>query len=112
MRYRFVASTLNTSGVRLWQSAKAISSSTIAGQFMEELQGEVDSMKPVKAVQCLLYELNIPHRHQIRGFSLSQYSCPEGTQLVISLLKTLLSKLDEENTQPYGRWSLMNQVHI
>jgi hypothetical protein len=94
MHYRSVAYTLNTSGVQLWQSANAISSSTVAGQFMEEFQSEVDSMKPVKAIQCSLYELNIPHRHQIRGFSLSQYSCPEGAQLVTSLFKTLLSKSD------------------
>jgi hypothetical protein len=79
---------------------------------MEELQGEVDSMKPVKAIQCLLYKLNIPHRHQIRGFSLSQYSCPEGNRLVTSLLKTLLSKFDEQDTEEDLRRPLMNQVHI
>jgi hypothetical protein len=112
MGYRSVACTLNTSGVRLWQSANAISSSNVAGQFMEELQGEVDSMKPVKAIQCSLYKLNIPHHHQIRGFSLSQYSCPEGNRLVASLLKTLLSKFDEKYTAKDVRWPLMNQVHI
>jgi hypothetical protein len=112
MCYRSVACILNTSGARLWQSANAISSSAVAGQFMEEFQGEVDSMKPVKAIQCLLYELNIPHRHQIRGFSLSQYSCPEGTQLVTSLLKALLSKSDEQVTQLVASWSLMEQVCI
>jgi hypothetical protein len=94
------------------QSANVISSSTVAGQFMEELQGEVDPTKPVKAIQCLLYELNILHRQKIRGFSLSQYSCPEGTRLVTSLLKTLLSKLDEYITPRNLGWSLMNQVHI
>jgi hypothetical protein len=78
---------------------------------MEELQGEVDSMKPVKTIQCSLYELNIPHNHQICGFSLSQYSCPEGTQMVTSLLMTLLSKLDKQVTGQ-NRMSLMNQVHI
>jgi hypothetical protein len=79
---------------------------------MEELQGDVDSMRPVKSIQCSLYELRIPHRHQIHGFSLSQYSCPEGTQPVTSLLKILLSKLDEGNTHPYIKRSVMNQVHI
>jgi hypothetical protein len=89
-----------------------ISSSTVAGQFMEELQGEVDSMKPVKAIQCSLHELNIPHHHQILGFSLSQYSCPEGTQLVTSLLKTLLSKLHAGSTPYIPQDSLGKQVHI
>jgi hypothetical protein len=111
MRYRSVARTLNASGARLWQSANAISSSTVAGQFMEALQGEVDSMKPVKAIQCSLYELNIPHRHQIRGFSLSQYSCPERIRLVTGLLKTLVSKVDEQVSGEY-RIPLMKQVHI
>jgi hypothetical protein len=111
MNYRSVACTLNTGGVRLWQSANAISSSTVAGQFMEELQGEVDSMKPVKAIQCSLFELSIPHRHQIRGFPLSQYSCPEGTQVVIRLLKTLLSKVDEQDSGPSST-SFLNQVYI
>jgi hypothetical protein len=107
-----VACTLNTGGVRLWQSANAISSSTVAGQFMEEFQSEVDSMKPVKAIQCSLYELNIPHDHQIRGFPLSNYSCPEGTQRVTSLFKALLSKLDEPHTQQGARWFFMEQVHM
>jgi hypothetical protein len=109
MGYRSVACTLNTGGVRLWQSANAISSSTLAGQFMEELQGEVDSMKPMKAIQCSLFELNIPHHHQIRGFPLSHYSCPEGTQVVTRLLKTLLSKVDEQCNGP-PRMSSMDQV--
>jgi hypothetical protein len=77
---------------------------------MELLQGEVDSMKPVKAIQCLLYELNIPHHHQTHGFSLSQYSCPEGTQLVTSLLEALLSKSDQNDTRPVARRSLMDKV--
>jgi hypothetical protein len=79
---------------------------------MEELQGEVDSMKPVKAIQCSLYKLNIPHRHQISGFLLSHYSCPEGNRLVTSLLKALLSKFDEKYTAEHVQWPLMNQVHI
>jgi hypothetical protein len=112
MRYRSVACTLNNSGVRLWQSANGISSSTVAGQFMEVFQGEVDSMKPVKTIQCSLYELNIPHRHQILGFSVSQHSCPEGTQLVASLLKTLFSAFDEENTRVPQQSSLIKKVHI
>jgi hypothetical protein len=66
----------------------------------------------VKAIQCSLYGLNILHCHQIRGFSLSKYSCPEGAQLVVNLLKTLLSKFDEHNTQQYAQWSLMDQVHV
>jgi hypothetical protein len=111
MRCRSVACTLNTSGVQLWQLATAISSSSVAGQFMEAFQGEVGSMKPLKVIQCSLYELNIPHRHQICGFSLSQYSCPEGIQLVTSLLKTLLAKADEKITQTESRRPLMNQVH-
>jgi hypothetical protein len=79
---------------------------------MEELQGDVTSMKPVKAIQCSLYELNIPHRHQIRGFSLSQYSCPVGTQRVISLLKTLLSRLHTGGPLQARGQSLMDQVHM
>jgi hypothetical protein len=110
MGYRSVACTLNASGVRLWKSAKAISSSIVAGQFMEGLQGEVDSMMPMKAIRCSLYEMNISQRHQIHGFSLLPYSCSAGTQLVTSLLKTLLSN-SEYGSGPY-KTSLMNQVHI
>jgi hypothetical protein len=110
MRYRSVACTLNASGVRLWKSANAISSSTVAGQFMEVFQGELDSMKPVKAIQSSLYESKIPHRHQITGFSLAQYPCPEGTKLVTSLLKALLWNLKEEYTHDPVNRALINQV--
>jgi hypothetical protein len=68
IHYRSVACTLKASGVLLWQSADAISSSAVAGQFIEKFRGEVDSMGPVNTIQCSLYELNIPHHHQISGF--------------------------------------------
>jgi hypothetical protein len=116
MCHRSVAYTINAGGVKVWQSASATSSSTLAGQFMETFQDEVDSMKVEKALHCALYgqdeHLNPQHCHNIICFSLSPYSCPEGIQLVTTLLKTLLSKVDERNTQTGFRRSLTDQVHI
>jgi hypothetical protein len=107
---------MNAGGVKLWQSANAISSSTLAGQFMEVFQDEADSMKPEKAIRCALYQqdeyLDILPHHTIIGFALSQYSCPEGTQLVVNLIKALLSRLDKPITAPGIKSPLMNKVYI
>jgi hypothetical protein len=65
-------SMLNAGGAKLWQSANAISSSILAGQFTEIFWGDADLMKSEKGFRCALYKLNIPHRHKIPGFSLSQ----------------------------------------
>jgi hypothetical protein len=45
-----MASTLNTGGAKLLNSANAVSSSILAGQFIQIFQNEAESMKPEKVV--------------------------------------------------------------
>ena len=111
-----MASTLNAGGAMLWHSANGLSSSTLAGQFMEVFQDEADLMKPEKAIHCVLHEqdefLKVQHHHKILGFRFSQYSCPRETELVVSLLQALLSEFNR--TAPYvSLWlPVSNKVHI
>jgi hypothetical protein len=91
-----VASTLNAVGARLCHSTNTVSSSKLAGQFMDEFRNEADSMKPQKAINCVLHQQdkfpNGQHHHKVFGFPFSQHLCPRETQLVVSLFKTLLSQ--------------------
>jgi len=63
---------------------------------MEAFQNEADSMKPEKAIYCVLHRQdkfpNGQHYHKIFGFPISQHPCPRETQLVVSLFKALLSQ--------------------
>jgi hypothetical protein len=97
-----VAISQNAGGAKLWRMANAISSSIMAGQFMEVFQDEVDSMKPEKVVYCALHEQGeyptIQHHYKILGFPFSEYSCSKEAQLVVNLLTALLSKADGDNT--------------
>jgi hypothetical protein len=81
-----------------------LSSSKLAGQFMEVLQDEAGSMKPQKAISCILHQQdelgNFQHHQKLFGFPFSHDSCPGEAQLVISLLKALLSRMPH-NTPDY-----------
>jgi len=76
---RSIATVLNTLGARLLHAINTISSSMLAGQFMEALQDEADSMKPEKAIYCVLHQQDeFPHLHhhnKLFGFSFSQHTC-------------------------------------
>ena len=92
---RSIASALNVLGARLLHATDAISSSTLAGQFMEVFQNEAGSMKPEKAIYCVLHKQDefphLQHHHKLFGFSFSQHTCPREAQLVVSLFKASLS---------------------
>jgi hypothetical protein len=94
---RSVASVLNAAGARLWYSMSALSSSKLAGQFMEVLKDETGSMKAEKALYCAWHQQdelrNFQHHQKSFGFRFSQDSCPGEAQLVVSLFQALLSKL-------------------
>jgi hypothetical protein len=100
--YRSLASSQNAGGAKLLQLADSISSSIVAGQFMNVFQDEVDSMKAEKAVYCALHEQGeyptIRHHYKILRFPFSEYSCSMEAQMVVTLLTALLSKADERTT--------------
>jgi hypothetical protein len=103
--YRSLASSQNAGGAKLLQLANGISSSIVAGQFMEAFQDEVDSMKAEEAVYCALHEQGeyptIRHHYKILGFPFSEYSCSMEAQMVVNLLTVLLSKADDNDTGPW-----------
>jgi hypothetical protein len=115
--HRSIAGMTNAGGANLRHSVDAISSSTLAARFMEVFQGEAESVKPEKTTYCVLHKqsqyLNVEHDHPIItiGYSLSEYSCPRDTQLVVSLLKALVSGLDKFRIGLHG-WPLMDEVCI
>ena len=83
---------------------------------MEEFLDQVDPIKFERAVFCVLHQEDthpeVRHHHKILGFPFMQYSCPRETQLVMSLLTALLSRLDEASIGPSFRWTLMDKVHL
>ena len=91
---RSIATVLNALGARLLHATNNISSSTLAGQLMEVFQNEAGSMKPEKAIYCVLHQQDelphLQHHHKLFGFPFSQYACPRETQLVVSLFKAAL----------------------
>ena len=91
---RSIATMLNTLGARLLHATNTISSSMLASQFMEVIQNEAGSMKPEKAIYCVLHQQDefpyLQHHHKLFGFSFSQHTCPRETELVVSLFKALL----------------------
>jgi hypothetical protein len=98
-----VAISQNTGGTKLLHLANGISSSIVAGQFMNVFQDEVDSMKAEKAVYCALHEQGeyptIQHHYTIFGFPFSQYSCSMEAQMVVNVLTALLSRADEDQSR-------------
>jgi hypothetical protein len=103
-----VAYTLNAGGVKLWQSANVLSSSTLSGPFTEAFLEEADSIRPERVGYCALHELDDPPTIQdppeILGFRFSPCFCPRRTQLVVTLLEALLSKSHEGNSgAPYRK---------
>jgi len=111
---RSIAAALNTLGARLLHATNTISSSSLAGQFIEVFQNEAGSMKPGKAIYCVLHQQDefphLQHHHQLFGFSFSQHTCPRETQLVVSLFKaSLFSPFGEILSLPVKPWvSILN----
>src|SRR5882757_1965811 len=62
-------------------------------------------MKAEKTMYCVLHEqdefLKVEHHHKILGFPFSQYSCPRETELVVSLIKALLSQYGTPKSPGY-----------
>jgi len=110
-----VASVLNAAGARLRHSMSTLSSSKLAGQFMEVLQDEGGSMKAEKALYCAWHQQdelrNFQHHQRLFGFRFSQDSCPGEAQLVVSLLKALLSKLRPNSIYMYWASDLLALEH-
>jgi len=100
--FRSIATALNTLGARLLHATNTISSSTLAGQFMEVFQNEAGSMKPEKAIYCVLHQQDefphLQHHHKLFGFPFSQHTCPRETQLAVSPFKALF------RPSGYGLW--------
>jgi hypothetical protein len=69
---------------------------------MEVFLEEADLIRPERVGYCALHELDDPPTIQdppeILGFRFSQCFCPRRTQLVVTLLETLLSKSHEGNS--------------
>jgi len=82
---------------------------------VEVFQDEADLMKAEKTMYCVLHEqdefLKVQHHHKILGFPFSQYSCPRETELVVSLLKALLSHYGTASSQREIRPAVY-KVHI
>jgi hypothetical protein len=72
---------------------------------MEVFLEESDLIRLERVVYCALHEQDehptIQRPPEIFGFPISQCACPRRTQLVVTLLETLLSKADEGAA---GRW--------
>jgi hypothetical protein len=109
-----VARSQNAGGAKLLHLANAISSSTVAGQFMKVFQDELDSMKAEEVVCCALHEQgeypSIRHHYTILGFPFSEYSCSMEAQMVVNLLTTLLSKADEADNGLFYRVDVFETV--
>jgi len=95
---------LNALGARLLHATNTISSSTLASQFMEVFRNEAGSMKPEKAIYCVLHQQDefphFQHHHKLFGFPFSQHTCPRETQLVVSLFKASLLRPYSNVLQP------------
>lgn len=93
---RSVATTVNISFAKLLNTTHPVSEADLAGQFLEILSEESNSIapnNPLCHVSSLLNEY--PTLPRCFGFLLSRYSCPRETQLVISLSKGLLLRITE-----------------
>jgi hypothetical protein len=85
-----------------------MSSSKLSGQFMEVFLEEADLIKAERVGEyCALHEQDVPpniqHPPEILGFRFSQCFCPSRTQMVVTLLEALLSRVDEGESGPYRR---------
>ena len=89
-----MAGSLNANGVTLWNSADSISGATVANDFLEMLSEESNSIDSQNSI-CYASSLHneCPTLPKCFGFPLSHYSCPKETQLVVNLLKGLLSQI-------------------
>jgi hypothetical protein len=92
--HRCVAGVLNASGAELWKSVAGVSGATLAIRFQDVLGEESNSINSPNS-KCYTSTLHneYPALPKCFGFPLSQYSCPRETQLVVGLLKGLLSQI-------------------
>jgi hypothetical protein len=72
-------------------------------------------MKAEKALYCAWHQQdelrNFQHHQRLFGFRFSQDSCPGEAQLVVSLLKALLSKLRPNSIYMYWASDLLALEH-